>query len=290
MTGTMTPTAFHRSGEGTPLVLLHGITGSWRIWAPVIPALEAYHDVFAPTLPGHRGADPLPSVSLDTIADGIERSLDAAGLETVHLVGNSLGGWLSLELARRGRARSVVALSPAGAWRNGRDLRRVVFLVGSSAKVVLITPHLGPLLRRPRSRRALLRQVMEHGERVPPSAVVELLEDVAGCTMLADFMGYVRSSSSYAGGLDDAPFPIRIAWAEHDRTIPFAAYGRPMLDALPNAEHVTLPGVGHVPMYDDPALVVSTILEVTRRVDTEGGGMGAEGAANDTAASQGAAA
>ena len=50
-------TAAHRGGEGPPLVLLHGFTGSWRIWELVLPALERRHDVLAPTLPGHAGHD-----------------------------------------------------------------------------------------------------------------------------------------------------------------------------------------------------------------------------------------
>ena len=51
----MEVTAFHRGGTGTPLVLLHGFTDTWRTWKPVLPALEEHHDVFAPTLPGHHG-------------------------------------------------------------------------------------------------------------------------------------------------------------------------------------------------------------------------------------------
>jgi pimeloyl-ACP methyl ester carboxylesterase len=49
--------------------------------------------------------------------------------------------------------------------------------------------------------------------------------------------------------------------------IPFDHFGRPLLQAIPDADHVTLDGVGHVPMYDDPALVARTILSVTRRAD-----------------------
>src|ERR1700760_1478143 len=101
----------HRgTSDGTPLVLLHGLTGAWPIWRPILPALEAEQRVFAPTLPGHHGATGLPagrSASIDTLADVLEAQLDAEGIERAHLVGNSLGGWLALTLSRRGRARSV---------------------------------------------------------------------------------------------------------------------------------------------------------------------------------------
>ena len=72
-----------------------------------------------------------------------------------------------------------------------------------------------------------------------------------------------------SGGIAPLPDPgcrVRIAWSGCDRTIPFDRYGRPLLDRVPDAELVTLPGVGHVPMSDDPDLVVRTILEVTAPV------------------------
>ena len=77
----------------------------------MLPALERRHDVLAPTLPGHAGGPPLDGEVDDAlIADAVERAMDDAGFETAHLVGNSLGGYVALQLAARGRARSVVAL------------------------------------------------------------------------------------------------------------------------------------------------------------------------------------
>ena len=115
--------ASHRGGSGPPLVCLHGFMDTWRTWELVLPALERRHDVLAPTLAGHAGGPPLegePSGML--IADAVERAMDDAGFETAHLVGNSLGGFVALQLAARGRARSVVAFAPAGGWARGDDL------------------------------------------------------------------------------------------------------------------------------------------------------------------------
>src|SRR4051812_22024434 len=105
-----------------PLVLIHGFSGTAGIWEPILPALREHHDVTAVTLLGHCGGEPFPAgvqPSLAAAAHGVERDMDAAGLERAHIVGNSLGGWLALELAHRGRALSVVALSPAGGWEPG---------------------------------------------------------------------------------------------------------------------------------------------------------------------------
>jgi pimeloyl-ACP methyl ester carboxylesterase len=233
--------------------------------------LEQRHDVLAPTLPGHHGGPPLEPgepqepVSIGALADGVERILDAAGIDTAHLAGNSLGGWLAIELGRRGRARSVVALSPAGGWGSARDLQRVVRLLSGGRAMIERGERFGlsSLVRRPRFRRLAFHAVMEHGERISAPEALEMLADAAQCDAFPGFADWVRTTRTLAAAIEEQAYPIRIAWAEHDRTIPFTRYGRPILDALAGAEHVTLPGVGHVPMFDDPALVADTILNVT---------------------------
>jgi pimeloyl-ACP methyl ester carboxylesterase len=117
-------TRAHRGGTGPPLVCLHGFTDTWRTWELVLPMLERRHHVLAPTLLGHAGGPPLPAggdVSGALLVDAVEQAMDDAGLATAHVVGNSLGGYLALQLAARGRAESVVALAPAGGWAAGDD-------------------------------------------------------------------------------------------------------------------------------------------------------------------------
>src|SRR5438270_9931085 len=98
--------AQHRGGTGPPLVLVHGFTDTWRTWDLVLGALQEHHEVLAVTLPGHAGGPPLPARPHDdTLAEGVERVMDAAGFELAHVVGNSLGGHVALRLAARGRAR-----------------------------------------------------------------------------------------------------------------------------------------------------------------------------------------
>src|SRR6185312_10121707 len=110
-------TPSHRGGTGSPLVCLHGFTDTWRTWELVLGALERRHEVLALTLPGHAGGPPLPDpLTNQSLLDALERMLDEAGFATAHLAGNSLGAYLALCLAARGRARSVVALAPAGGW------------------------------------------------------------------------------------------------------------------------------------------------------------------------------
>ena len=243
----------------------------------MLPALEANHDVLAVTLPGHRGGPAVArdaQVGIGLLADGVEQTLDAAGIERAHICGNSLGGWLALELARRGRARSVVALSPAGGWREAKDLHRTSMIVRRSAQLGALTAPMlrGPLLT-PQARRAMLSMIMEHGDRMPAGAMLQLMEDAGGCTIIEQFGAAIVRDGPFTGDMSHVGCPVRIAWGQNDRIIPPDQHGRPLLDRVPSAEFVVMPGVGHVPMYDDPMLVTATILEVTLATDglTDGG-------------------
>jgi pimeloyl-ACP methyl ester carboxylesterase len=257
----------HEGGSGTPLVLLHGTNMSWRAWRPVLPLLEPYHRVLAPTLPGHRGGRPVPPgpATVSSLVDVLCAQLDEAGIDTAHLAGNSLGGWVALELARRGRARSVVALSPAGGYASPRDMRRLLrrFRIGLALGN---RPSLQRLAERPAARRLVLRQVAEHPERLTDAQVTEMFEDAAGCSVIAELLAGVAEGAAFTG-FTELPCPVRLAWSAEDRTIPFRRYGRPVLDVLPGADFLMLPGVGHVPMIDDPALVARTILRFTWSID-----------------------
>jgi pimeloyl-ACP methyl ester carboxylesterase len=267
----MRDAASHRGGNGTPLVCLHGFSDTWRAWAPVLDALEAEHDVLALTLPGHFCGPALPDgvvASIPAAVDLLERVLDDAGLTTAHLVGNSFGGWMALELAARGRARSVVALAPAGGWDRGtREDRRVARAFALGYRLArLAAPRADRLMRRPRLRAWALREVVTHPERVPPAAAAHMIRGAADCPIYLPMMRALRRDW-FPLELAVMKCPVRIAWGSHDRVIPLQRYSMRFRTLVPDAEWVTLPGVGHIPMHDDPALVVRTILEVTRRVD-----------------------
>ncbi len=115
----MPPLAFARSGTGAPLVLLHGLGASRRSFDPVLPALVSRFDVIAVDLPGFGDSAPLPGpgeVPPAVLAQHVADLLDELGVSTPHVVGNSLGGWVALELASRRPVASLTLLSPAGLW------------------------------------------------------------------------------------------------------------------------------------------------------------------------------
>ena len=252
-----------------PIVLLHGATSSARVWDPILPTLSPKFRVFAPSLAGHRGGPPLPNGSgavVDRIVDAMCRQLDDAAIDTAHMVGNSLGGWVALELARRGRALSVLALSPAGGWRSQRDLRRLLVLFRAGGAIGR-AKNMPELMARKRVRRILLLLMAEHADRMTPAQIAAAFEDMSECTALAAILGGARDNGPIKA-MPDVACRIRIAWGGKDRMLPFMRYGAPMLAAVPEAEFKLIPGVGHVPMIDDPALVANTILDFVETTDS----------------------
>src|SRR3954466_11362232 len=106
-----------RSGSGESVVLIHGVGSFGQAWKPVIEAMHGERDVIALDLPGFGGSPTLPIGAVPdarALADAVADFLSELDLERPVVGGNSLGGWVELELARRGRARAVVGVSPAG--------------------------------------------------------------------------------------------------------------------------------------------------------------------------------
>jgi pimeloyl-ACP methyl ester carboxylesterase len=261
--------AIHRGGSGEPLVLIHGFSGTRMVWAPLLAALERCHDVLAVNLAGHVGGPELPpgtDVSVLALADAVERDMDAAGFDSAHLVGNSLGGWIALELAARGRARSVVALAPAGGWDAGSRAEkrlRTLFTRNHRLSQALL-PRVDALMRRPRLRRALMWQVAAHGERIPAAAAAQLIRDSVACPVYFELMEAILRDGP-PPTFDRVTCPVLLAWGTRDRILPSKHYSKRLRQLLPSAEWVELRGLGHVPMSDDPELVARTITEFTAR-------------------------
>jgi pimeloyl-ACP methyl ester carboxylesterase len=245
-----------------PLLLVHGFAATGRVWEPVVQDLEKSFEVLAPTLPGHFEAEPFPAgvaPGIKALADWLERRLDAVGWASAHVVGNSLGGWLALELAKRGRARSVVALAPAGGWRPGsREARRTErMLVTRRALGRPLLPYAERLCGSTLGRRLLFGHFSAHPERLDPARATYGFRASMECPA---YLELVRAGKDeHARDLDQIRCPVLLAWPAKDRTLPFARYGRPLSDAMPFAELRTLHDVGHVPMLDDPSGIAQLV-------------------------------
>lgn len=263
-----TAAIYDSGGSKPPLVLLHGIGGTWHIWKPVLALLEARHRVIAVTLPGHYGGVRYAHAGPATVAglaDQLISMLRARGIDTAHVAGNSLGGWLSVELARRGFARSVVALSPAGGWTTMPDYLEVARLLRRIYSLLpLILFLTGWLLGFAVVRRALGKKSMQHAERVSAEDFRYSFKAMSKAEVLPQLLETMGRDGPVAPFKPEVP--VTIAWCEQDRVIPFDRYGKSYLHSVGGSRPVTVTGVGHVPMYDDPDQVAARILEQTAEV------------------------
>ncbi len=245
---------------------LHGFADTWRTWELVLPWLERRHDVLALTLAGHAGGPDIAGEATDAaLADAVELAIDEVGFESPHLVGNSLGGYLALQLASRGRARTVVALAPAGGWSRGdgswRDLlrfqRTMIELVRSAA------PHAEAIVATPEGRRRATQYLTTNYEHIPGELLAHQLRGAARCTATEALIEHALRSG-WNLDAERVTCPVRIVWGTDDRLLRWpSAAARFRGDWLPHADWVELEGVGHCPQLDVPLETAQLILGFT---------------------------
>jgi pimeloyl-ACP methyl ester carboxylesterase len=257
----------YRAGAGEPLLLLHGFTGSWQHWRPVLGDLVAGYEVIAPTLAGHDGGPPFPIGTPPTLAAAaelLEAHLDELGVDTAHVVGNSLGGALALELAKRGRARSVVAIAPAGGWTDGDgEAKRLGRFFARQIRLTrAFAPRMAAIMRQPQARHMAMRDIMRHGELVARADAVDLARASLRCAVAPLALAALRADRGLSlTGLDRIACPVLMASPQYDRVLPPARHAPRLRREIPGVESHMLPGCGHVPMWDDTRLIVQTIRE-----------------------------
>lgn len=251
-------------GAGPPLLLIHGLGGSWRSWSPILDALSAERRVIAIDLPGHGDTPPKPdSGSFAGLVDAVERHIGDSGLAGVDLVGSSMGARLVLELARRGGVGHVVALDPGGFWR-GWERGFFKTTIGLSGKLLrAIRPALPALSRSAALRTALLAQLSAR----PWALDAELVAtELTGITRTPTFDALVRDLAEgpeQRGPAADPGKRIVIGWGSKDRLCLPRQAARAEA-AFPSATLHWLAHSGHFPMWDEPGEAAKVILDAVR--------------------------
>ncbi|MTE11695.1 alpha/beta fold hydrolase [Nocardia aurantiaca] len=269
--GTTRPTAppapiraLH-TGSGEPLLLLHGFMMSPHCWEQVAQRMSSHCEVFAPAFTGHWGGPDLEGWYLDVsaLADRVEDQLDEIGWRTCHIAGNSLGGWVGFELARRGRARTLTAIAPAGGWQNPSALQLRVGL-----KFLSLVPFLEIGKRLPAAiaysglvRQAVALLLAKNTEAASRAAIEAAITSAMHCRATLPMLvsGLRFPALEHLATLRT---PVRLLMCEHDRIIPNRLYARRFLDELPeSADRILVHGVGHVPMLEAPDRIATLIAE-----------------------------
>ena len=250
----------HRAGAGERLVLLHGVGESAVGWRPIQEALSREYDVIALDLPGFGGSPALPAEVEPTaaaLADAVERNMDELGVGDFHVAGYSLGARVALELATRGRVRSVVAIAPDGLGTPPERIYQAMALMSGRLLATLLAPIATQLTATGAGRALFFAMERSRPWQLTADDARHLLMNFANAPAYGET---VRASMhDVPVGLDRISCPVLIMQGTADPLVPmqsprFLAY-------VPHAQLRWLPGLSHVPISDDPALVARHMLD-----------------------------
>ncbi len=257
--------SYERRGAGTPVVLVHGLGSRWQVWAPVIDRLAADHDVIAVDLPGFGASPEVPGVRPGAVgyAAWLTDWLADLGIERPHVVGNSMGGGIALEMGRSGAASRVTAFSPIGFWATPGRVWTQGYLTSIRATARTLPGVTDRLLEIRPARTALMAGFFGRPSQVSTQAA---RVDVAGLVSSPAFPAARDSFSTYrvepGDDLGHLPeIPVTVAWGTRDVVLIHRTQSARAARALPTARHLDLPGCGHLPFNDDPERCAAIILE-----------------------------
>ena len=253
-----------RTGEGAPLVLIHGLGSSLRTWDSVVSLLSSDREVIAVDLPGFGQSPPLTGpVTIATLSDAVTAFLDAQGLADASIVGSSMGARIVLELARRGRGGDTVALDPGGFWSPGQ----LTFFKGSvTASIALIRAlrrALPFLSAHVATRTILLQQFSARPWKLPTDLVRTELQAFTTSASIDEALRSLVSGPTQEGMAKGAARGrIAIGWGRQDKvTLPSQAAKATSL--FPEATLHWFDKCGHFPHWDQPAQAAEFILAST---------------------------
>lgn len=248
--------SYKRTGSGPPLLLIHGLGGTKHVWLPLEPFLAASREMIAVDLPGFGDSPVLPAKRAPTagnLAAALGEFCERQGIERPHVAGNSLGGWVALEMARRGGARSLGLISPAGLWRQPLGPRAV----NTRRLARILRPALKLALRSNRVRARMISSTVGRPEALSFEDALALLSG------WIDAPGYDSANREMRRAVFERPeeiaVPTTVIWGDLDRLVRM-----PSADRLPpGSRRVVLPGAGHTPTWDSPEEVSALLLEAS---------------------------
>lgn len=260
----------HRAGAGEPLVLLHGVGESAVGWRPIQEALSREYDVIALDLPGFGGSPALPAQVVPTaaaLADAVERDMDGLGVADFHVAGYSLGARVALELATRGRVRSVVAIAPDGLGTPPERIYQAMALMSGRSLAILFAPIATQLTATGAGRALFFAMERSRPWQLAADDARHLLLNFANAPSYEETVW--ATMFDVPMGLDRISCPVLILQGTADPLVP--AQSPRFLAFVPHAQLRWLPGLSHVPISDDPALVARHIFDF---VNSTAGGRG----------------
>jgi len=243
-------------GEGPPLVFVHGLGASWQSWLENIPEFAHDHRVVAMDLPGFGYSQkPAGDISIEYYASWTFRLLDALGIDSAAVVGNSMGGFSAAEMAIRSpeRVKSLTVVSAAVFWQSYRRAQPLVGLARLSDAYVAraLTRTTDAVATRPRLRSWALATA---GFRYPRLIAPELAHELVRSAKRTDgFLPALEALADYPleEELPKIASPTLIVWGAHDTLVPVKDAAR-MRELIPGSRSEVFERTGHVAMLERP--------------------------------------
>ena len=250
-----------KRGQGKPLLLIHGIGGSWRSWDPIIDSLAAQREVIAIDLPGHGQTPALAGEnSIYTLTDAVIAWLEENRLTGIDCVGSSMGARLALEMARRGVLGGVVSLDPGGFW-EGWEVPVFYYSIAASVRLVrLLQPVMPALTGNALGRTLLLAQFSARPWKVPANVALTELQSFARTRNFDELLKHLAYGKTQQGApRGSIGSPLVIGWGRQDRVV-FPGQAARAVAAFPDARLHWFDTCGHFPHWDQPAQTTELIL------------------------------
>jgi pimeloyl-ACP methyl ester carboxylesterase len=252
-----------RIGSGAPLLLLHGLGGSWRSWSPVVNALAAEREVIAVDLPGFGDTPPLPGeVSVPSLADAVTAFIEEENLTGVNMVGSSMGARLVLELARRGVGGAAIALDPGGFWEGWERGFFSTSIRASVAVVRFLNPVLPILTANAATRSLLFAQFSARPWDLSADLTLTETRSIVAARSFDALLDQLVNGPPQQGAPNPTPGAITIVWGRQDRVC-FPDQAKKAQALFPHANLVWFDSCGHFPQWDLPQRTARLILAGT---------------------------
>ena len=252
-----------RRGAGKPILLIHGLGGSWKSWNPILDQLAAEREVIAVDLPGFGATEPLAGeVSIRTLGDALTGFLQAKDLIGIDAVGSSMGARLVLELARRGDVLGgVVSLDPGGFWQGWQRHAFYASIYASIRLVRLLQPAMPFITRHAVTRTLLLAQFSARPWRLAPQVCLDEMRSYAASPSFDELLWHLAyGETQLVAPRGSIAAPLVIAWGRHDRVC-FTSQAKRAMGMFPDARLHWFKHSGHFPQWDEPHATAQLILD-----------------------------